>query len=121
MSHPDTAERYELLERIGIGGMAEVYRAKAFGAHGFEKVVAVKRILPELAAKDEFVARFIAEAKLAVALTHANIVQVLDLAREADRLYIAMEFVEGGDLAGLLRALEKQGRKPPLGFALFVG
>jgi hypothetical protein len=118
---PADTERYELLDRIGVGGMAEVYKARASGAHGFQKIVAIKRILPELAARPEFVARFIAEAKLAVALTHANIVQVLDLAREADRLYIAMEFIEGGDLALLMRSLARAQQKASLGFALFVG
>jgi tRNA A-37 threonylcarbamoyl transferase component Bud32 len=118
---PADTERYELLDRIGVGGMAEVYKARASGAHGFQKIVAIKRILPELAARPEFVARFIAEAKLAVALTHANIVQVLDLAREADRLYIAMEYVEGGDLALLMRSLARAQEKAPVGFALFVG
>ena len=70
--------RYELLDRIAVGGMAEVFRAKALGAHGFEKTLAIKRILPELAKDPEFEDRFIAEAKLAVTLSHANVVQVLD-------------------------------------------
>jgi serine/threonine-protein kinase len=77
MSDQDQSlHRYELVERLAVGGMAEVFRAKAFGAHGFEKVLAIKRILPDLAADPEFESRFIAEAKLTVALTHANIVQV---------------------------------------------
>ncbi len=66
--------------------MAEVFRAKAFGAHGFEKTLAIKKILPELAKDPEFEDRFIAEAKLAVELSHANVVQVLDFGRFAGTL-----------------------------------
>src|SRR5690606_12691613 len=95
--------RYELLNRIAVGGMAEVFRAKAFGAHGFEKTLAIKRILPELAQDPEFEERFIAEAKLAVGLSHANVVQVLDFGRFAGSLFIAMELVSGLDLAALLK------------------
>ena len=71
--------KYQLLERIARGGMAEVYRAKSHGVSGFEKVLVIKRILPELARHTEFVEMFVNEAKIAVSLTHANIVQVFDL------------------------------------------
>ena len=74
-------ERYDVLDRIAVGGMAEVFLAKAYGAHGFEKTLAIKRILPELASDPEFAARFIAEAKVAVRLSHANVVQVFDFGR----------------------------------------
>src|SRR5215471_5944211 len=78
-------ERYDVLDRIAVGGMAEVFLAKAYGAHGFEKTLAIKRILPELASDPEFAARFIAEAKVAVRLSHANVVQVFDFAIEIVR------------------------------------
>jgi serine/threonine protein kinase/tetratricopeptide (TPR) repeat protein len=73
--------RYRLLERLGQGGMAEVFKAKSYGVEGFEKVLVIKRILPELARSQEFVEMFIHEAKLAVRLSHANIVQVFDLGK----------------------------------------
>src|SRR5580693_4449889 len=73
--------RYRLLERLGQGGMAEVFKAKSFGVEGFEKVLVIKRILPRLAAHASFVDMFVHEAKLAVRLSHANIVQVFDLGR----------------------------------------
>ena len=106
-------ERYDVLDRIAVGGMAEVFLAKAYGAHGFEKTLAIKRILPELARDPEFEARFIAEAKVAVKLTHANIVQVLDFGRVADSLFIAMEYIDGLDLAALLRRYKDRGLKLP--------
>ena len=109
-----TLERYELQDRIAVGGMAEVYRAVAYGAHGFEKTLAIKRILPELARDPEFEARFIAEAKLAVQLTHANVVQVFDFGRFGGTLFIAMEFVDGLDLAALLKRGRERDEKIPI-------
>ncbi len=107
-------ERYELIDRIAVGGMAEVFRAVAYGAHGFEKTLAIKRILPELARDPEFEERFIGEAKLAVKLTHANVVQVLDFGRLAGTLFIAMELVNGLDLAALLRRYREHGKLIPV-------
>src|ERR1700735_3056896 len=112
--------RYRLLERLGQGGMAEVFKGKSYGVESFEKVVVIKRILPELAKSAEFVEMFIHEAKLAVRLSHANIVQVFDLgiatlgdaapaegnlaegSRAVGAYYMAMEYVLGFDLATLL-------------------
>ncbi len=122
MSRSENSEihRYELVERIAVGGMAEVFRAKTYGLHGFEKELAVKRILPELASNREFVDRFIREAKIAVTLNHANIVQVTDFSRFADSLYIAMEFVDGIDLSTLLKIARKRGAPIPLAAALHI-
>lgn len=113
-------ERYDVLDRIAVGGMAEVFLAKAYGAHGFEKTIAIKRILPELASDPEFAARFIAEAKVAVRLSHANIVQVLDFGRIGESLFIAMEYVDGLDLAAMLRKFKDEGRQVPLPAAFHI-
>ncbi len=113
-------ERYELIERLAVGGMAEVFRAVAYGAHGFEKALAIKRILPELARDPEFENRFIGEAKLAVKLSHANVVQVLDFGRMGGTLFIAMELVDGLDLAALLRRYKDLGRQLPIPAALHI-
>ncbi|MCC6648677.1 MAG: protein kinase [Polyangiaceae bacterium] len=94
--------RYRLLSPLGRGGMAEVWKAKSFGAHGFEKTLVIKRILPALAARQQFVDRFVHEAKLAVRLSHANVVQVFDLGRvdgDPPSYFIAMEHVAGLDLS----------------------
>src|SRR5688572_1354155 len=115
-----TLERYDLVSRIAVGGMAEVFRAVAYGAHGFEKALAIKRILPELARDPEFEDRFIREAKLAVKLTHANVVQVLDFGRLAGTLFIAMELVDGLDLAALLRRFKDKGSLIPVPAALHM-
>jgi serine/threonine-protein kinase len=94
----DRLGEYELLERLGVGGMAEVFRARLTRAEGFEKTVVVKRILPHLTRDPEFVRMFIAEAKLAAQLIHANIVQVSDFGSLDGQLYIVMDFVDGLNL-----------------------
>jgi eukaryotic-like serine/threonine-protein kinase len=113
-------ERYDVLDRIAVGGMAEVFLAKAYGAHGFEKTLAIKRILPELARDPEFEARFIAEAKVAVKLSHTNVVQVFDFGRIGESLFIAMEFVDGLDLAAMLHKFRDEGRQMPLPAAFHI-
>ncbi len=118
--------RYRLLERLGKGGMAEVFKAKSFGVEGFEKIVVIKRILPELAEKPLFVDMFIHEAKLAVRLSHANIVQVFDLGiahSEGDAgnsYFMAMELVHGFDLATLLTRLRRLQVSLPLEMCVYV-
>ena len=100
---------YVLLDPIATGGMAEVFRAKRKGVEGFEKIVALKRILPHLANNVDFVEMFIAEAKLAASLTHPNIAQIFDLGKIETSYYIAMEFVEGRDLRTVLsRAVDRE-------------
>jgi serine/threonine protein kinase len=95
--------KYQLLEQLARGGMAEVYKAKAHGVEGFEKILVIKRILPELSENPRFTAMFIDEAKIAVTLSHANIVQVFDLGQAENTYFIAMEYVAGMDLAAMLK------------------
>src|SRR2546423_15003422 len=90
--------KYTLVEKIAVGGMAEIYRAKTFGAAGFEKEMVLKRILPQYSSDDDFVRMFIDEARIAAKLQHPNIVQIYDFDCErmpdGDSYYIAMELVE---------------------------
>ena len=90
--------------------MAEVFKAKTFGVEGFERLVAVKRILPNIAEDEEFIAMFIDEAKIAVQLQHANIAQIFDLGKVDDSYFIALEYVHGRDLRVDLRSHAQQGR-----------
>jgi len=112
--------RYLLLDRINIGGMAEVWRAKAFGTGGFERLVAIKRILPNIAEDAEFIAMFQDEAKISVQLTHANICQIYELNRIANSLYIAMEYVPGKDLRSIFDRARKKGEPPPVPLVCYV-
>lgn len=100
--------QYVLLEKIASGGMAEVFRAKRKGVEGFEKIVAVKRILPHLSDNHEFIDMFVAEAKMVAGLTHPNIAQIFDLGVIDDSYYIAMEYVKGFDLRTVLTALRSR-------------
>ena len=107
---PSRSPRYQLGERIGVGGMAEVFRGWKIGVNGFERPVAIKRILPRLAREDHFVAMFGREADIIARLAHPNIVSVLDFERDSDgQLLLVMEYVDGVDLGTLL----ERGPLPP--------
>src|SRR6266516_1553627 len=98
MKKPSVFGKYLLLDRINVGGMAEVFVAKAFGVAGFERILAIKRILPNMVEDHEFIAMFIDEARIAVQLNHPNIVQIYELGKHQEQFYIAMEYVAGKDL-----------------------
>lgn len=112
MPYPNRFGKYILLEKLGSGGMAELFLAKQTGLKGFEKAVAIKRILPHLTENPEFVSMFINEAKLAALLTHQNIVQIFDLGNVDQAYYISMEYIMGKDLRTLGK--EARERKLPL-------
>ncbi|MDX2092405.1 MAG: protein kinase [Kofleriaceae bacterium] len=120
MKKPTPFGKYFLLERINVGGMAEVFRAKAFGVEGFERLVAVKRILPNIAEDKEFIRMFIEEAKLSVQLNHANIAQIFDLGVVDGSYYIALEHVHGRDLRGIFDRCRQGGEAMPVAQACFV-
>jgi len=112
--------KYLLMDKIASGGMAELFLAKQTGLKGFEKAVAIKRILPALTQDPEFVGMFINEAKLAALLSHQHIVQIFDLGTTEGFYYIAMEYVMGKDLRTLVQ--RSQARSLPLtpGHALLI-
>ena len=113
--------RYVLGEVLGRGGMAEVYAGHALGSHGFQKPVAIKRLLPELADDEGFVERLIDEAKLLVGMAHGNIVSVLDLVREGEDVFLVMEFVDGPSLRQLQQArTANKAEKISLGLATHI-
>jgi serine/threonine-protein kinase len=109
-----------LFERIGEGGMARLFLARGRSELGSGRLSVVKLILPIFASSAEFSRLLIEEAKLAAKLSHGSIVQVTDLGREGDSLYIAMEYVEGFDLSELLRRCSRSKVPLPIEFSLFV-
>jgi serine/threonine protein kinase len=112
--------KYYLLERVNVGGMAEVFKAKATGVEGFERMVAVKRILPSIAEDEEFITMFIDEAKIAVQLTHANVAQIFDLGKVDDSYFIALEYVHGKDLRAIFNRARTRGEQIPVPMACYA-
>jgi serine/threonine-protein kinase len=111
---------YLLGERLGLGGMAEVYVGQRAGPHGFAKKFAIKRILPELAKDSRFVAMFVDEARICAALQHPNIVQVVDFGESQGELFMAMEFVDGVSVAKLLRNIAGKRERFPDSIGLII-
>src|SRR6478609_7713260 len=102
--------RYMVLERLGGGGQAEVFRGTSETLQGFKKSVAIKRVLPNLTSNSQFVAMFLDEARLSMFLQHTNIVQVFDISKADDGTYfLVMEFVDGCDLKALISHQQAQG------------
>src|SRR5688572_8488613 len=101
--------KYDLLRQIAVGGMAELYLARTQGIEGFEKLVVLKRILPQYAGHASFVDMFLHEARLAATLHHANIAQVYDIGEDEGDYFFAMEYVHGEDLDRIAAVADEQG------------
>ena len=105
---------YLVYERLGVGGMATVHRALERGIEGFERIVALKRLLPHLAEDASFIKSFVREAKLASLLNHHNIVQIYELGRVSAEYFISMEYIDGRDIRRILRHARKVSGAPPI-------
>jgi TonB family protein len=112
--------QYVLLEKIAVGGMAEVWKARMRGVEGFQKIVAIKKILPHLSDNQDFIEMFIDEAKLAAQLNHNNIIHIYDLGKIQSSYYIAMEYVDGSDLKTILKRAQERDQPMSIELALFV-
>src|SRR3954467_7225266 len=120
MRKPSKFGKYLLLDRIAVGGMAEVFVAKAFGVEGFERVLAIKKVLPTMGEDPEFISMFVDEARIAVQLSHANIVQILELGKHDENLYIAMEYIAGRDLRQLSGRFRRRHQPMPIPQAALI-
>ena len=119
--YPRPFGKYLLLRQLAIGGMAEVYLARQSGPAGFEKECVIKRILPSLAADQQFVNMFLDEARIAARLSHPNIVQIFDLGSIGEGDYfLAMEHVHGVDLQQIEEAEAQRGGRIPLSIAVRI-
>ncbi len=117
---PKPFGKYFLIEKLATGGMAEIYKAKTFGVDGFEKLLAIKRILPHCSSDKEFITMLIDEAKLSVLLSHTNIAQVFDLGKVGDDYFISMEFVDGINLRELMNRCKEIGEPFPEDIAVYI-
>jgi eukaryotic-like serine/threonine-protein kinase len=117
---PHQQQRYRVLEKIATGGMAEVFRAESAGLEGFKKVVAIKRVLPHLAEKKQFIGMFLDEARVSAQLSHSNCVQVFDIGVGDNTYFIVMEYVDGADLKAVLEHQRKFGKVISAEEAMFI-
>jgi serine/threonine-protein kinase len=113
-------QRYRVIEKIAAGGMAEVFRAESAGLEGFKKTVAIKRVLPHLSQKKEFIGMFLDEARLSATLSHSNVVQVFDIGVGDDTYFIVMEYVDGANLKSVIEHRKQLGRPLPIEIACLI-
>jgi serine/threonine-protein kinase len=113
-------QRYKVLEKIASGGMAEVFRAESAGLEGFKKTVAIKRVLPHLSEKKQFIGMFLDEARVSAQLSHSNCVQVFDIGVGDNTYFIVMEYVDGADLKGLIEHRKKSATPFPVEEACLI-
>ncbi|HEY6034859.1 MAG TPA: protein kinase, partial [Kofleriaceae bacterium] len=112
--------KYQLIRKIGTGGMAEVYLARTSVAQGLNKTLVIKKIHTAYARSRQFVAMFVDEAKIALGLNHPNIIQVFDFGAVGDTYFLAMEYVEGIDLLKLLQEAAKARVSLPYGISAYI-
>lgn len=113
-------QRYQVIERIDSGGMAEVFKANSTSLQGYQKLVAIKRVLPELTKNERFVRMFLDEAKVSLHLNHTNVVQVFDLGIADETYFIVMEYVDGSNLKKVIQLLGQKKQRLSVEQAVFI-
>src|SRR5215472_11124902 len=111
MTLPRKIGRYEVVDRLATGGMAEIWLARVVGPSGFQRPVVIKRILPHLASQASFVDMFLDEARIVAGILHPNVVQVQELGQDGGELFMVMEYLEGESVSGLMKRLFLRGRR----------
>jgi serine/threonine protein kinase len=117
---PKVFGRYLLLKRLSRGGMGEIFLAKLGEIQGFEKLVIIKKILPNLVADQEFIKRFIDEAQVAIKLQHANVAPVFEVGKVDGEYFLAIEYIEGRDLRRMITRQREERTRLPVDLAMFV-
>ncbi len=120
MKNPVPFGKYLLLDRINVGGMAEVFLAKSNGPDGSQRLIALKKIIPTMVEDEEFINMFIDEARIAVQLNHANVVQIHELGKHEEHYFIAMDYLSGRDLRVILDTAKKRRQKLPLRLSVYL-
>lgn len=112
--------KYQMVRRVGAGGMAEVFLASISVAQGLNKQLVIKKIHPAYARSDQFLSMFVDEAKIALSLNHPNIVQVFDFGQVGQTFFLAMEYIEGVDLLRVLQETTRSGKRVPLDISAYI-
>lgn len=118
---PERIGKYEIISRLGMGGMAEVLLGRHVGPEGFARKVVIKRILPHLAQREDFVRMFLNEGRVAARLSDSRVVQIYDLAKEGDSYVLVMEYVQGMDLQQLIRMSSELAENIPIELCARMG
>jgi len=113
--------KYQILKRIAAGGMAELFLAREHGFSGVQKLVVIKKILPQHARNPEYVQMFKDEARIGALLQHPNLVQVYEMGQHEGLAFISMEYLHGEDVRAIYRVLRRRGQPMPLEHALYIG
>lgn len=113
-------QRYSILEKLDSGGMAEVFKGKSASMRGFEKLVAIKRVLPTLSKNPQFISMFLDEARLSLHLNHANVVQTFDIGMADNAYFIVMEWVDGANLKSILETVQQHQLRLPREQAVYI-
>ncbi|MEQ1875023.1 MAG: serine/threonine-protein kinase [Bdellovibrionia bacterium] len=117
---PEYFGKYILLEKLAVGGMAEVYLGKVTGAENIAKFVAVKRILPQHSRNQDFIEMFKEEAKIAIHLSHGNIVPIFEFGEDKGQFYLTMEYVEGRNLRQIVNRMKENKKHMSIEQAVYV-
>jgi serine/threonine protein kinase len=117
---PEAFGKYYLVDKIAVGGMAEIFKARTFGHGGFENLFVVKRILAHMSDNEQFVQMFLDEARVTALLQHANVVRVWEFGKIASNYFLAMDCVEGKDSKLILRKLFERRKMLPREFAVYI-
>jgi len=117
---PANIGRYEVIDRLAAGGMAEILLARVVGPSGFLRPVVIKRILPQYAKEGAFVNMFLDEARIVAGIMHPNVVQVYELDHEGGELFLAMEYLEGESASGVMRRVVARHSRLPPAIAAFI-
>ena len=120
-AQPTIGGRYELLRRLGAGGMAEVWLARQVGLLGFEKLVVIKRVLPERESDGAAVKLFLDEARTVADLRHPNVVDVYELSQDSGNWFLVMEFLQGPNTSQIWREALAREEPIPLGVCVQIG
>jgi serine/threonine-protein kinase len=113
-------EKYRVVRKLDLGGMAEVFLGEAESIEGFKKQVAIKRVLPDLAANAKFLAMFLDEARISLGFNHANVVQTFDIGHSEATYFIVMEFVDGPNLKKIMETLRESERIMSVELAVYI-
>ncbi|HZO16082.1 MAG TPA: serine/threonine-protein kinase, partial [Polyangiaceae bacterium] len=120
MSLPDSIGGYEVVGRLAVGGMAEIFLGRQRGPHGFVRPVVIKRILPHLSHESAFVDMFLDEARIVAGIRHPNVVQIHEFGSESGELFLVMEYLEGENVGGILRRLWSHDRAMDPALAIHI-